>query len=74
MKKRKKHKKIIILAILVEKRLKLIGFHIIDPAPMGGLLSKFIGTSTKQYGIGNAIITTKTTQISYKKKRKEGNV
>ena len=37
-----------------------------------GGLSKYIGISNRQ--IGNAIITTKTTQISYKKKRKEGNV
>lgn len=55
------------------KEIKVNRFSHNRSSSQGGL-SKFIGTSTKQYGIGNAIITTKTTQISYKKKRKEGNV
>ena len=56
-----------------KKEIKVNRFSHNRSSSQGGL-SKFIGTSTRQYGIGNAIITTKTTQISYRKKRKEGNV
>ena len=37
-----------------------------------GGLSKQVNTSTRHFG--NTIITTKTTQISYKKKRREENI